>query len=109
MAASRRLGRSTINNRAKRTVCRPEIVSLASRIIEKINSMNDPYAPDTIEGVRKALGGLDHTIKVEIGPGIPLAAKTVWDLRARTTWPPGLRLTVPSGPEERIVKVERRR
>jgi hypothetical protein len=71
--------------------------------------MIDPYAPDTIEGVRKVLGGLDHTIKVEIGPGIPLAAKTVWDLRARTTWPPGLRLTVPSGPEERIVKVERRR
>jgi hypothetical protein len=33
----------------------------------------------------------------------------VWDLRARATWPPGLRLIVPSGPEERIVKVERRR
>jgi hypothetical protein len=89
--------------------CRPEIVSLASRIIEKINSMIDPYAPDTIEGVRKVLGGLDHTIKVEIGPGTPLAAKTVWDLQARGTWPPGLRLIVPSGPEERIVKVERRR
>jgi hypothetical protein len=71
--------------------------------------MIDPYAPDTIEGVRKVLGGLDHTINVEIGPGIPLVAKTVWDLRARATWPPGLRLIVPGAPEERIVKVERRR
>ena len=70
-----------------------------------------PLGPTTAyQGeVRKVLGGLDHTIKIEIGPGIPLAAKTAWDLRARTTWPPGLRLTVPSGPEERIVKVERRR
>ena len=40
--------------------CRPEIVWLPSRIIEKINSMIDPYAPDTIEGVRKVLGGLEY-------------------------------------------------
>jgi hypothetical protein len=68
------------------------------------------YTPDTIEDLCKVLRGLSHRMKVEIEPGIPLAAKTLADLRARTSWPPGLRLIVPDEPDrlESVVKVERR-
>jgi len=67
------------------------------------------YTPDTIEGLRQVLRGLSHRMKVEIEPGIPLAAKTLADLRARTFWPPGLGLIVPDEPDrpESVVKVER--
>ena len=83
---------------------------LAPRLSDKIDPMIDPYTPDTIDGVREVLRGLSHRMKVEIEPGIPLAAKTVADLRARATWPPGLRLIVPGEPDhpESVVKVERR-
>ena len=69
------------------------------------------YTPETIEPVCKVLRGLSHRMKVEIEPGIPLAAKTLADLRARATWPPGLRLIVPDDPHrpESAVKVERRK
>ena len=53
------------------------------------------YAPDTIDDVHLALRGLSHRMEVEVEPGIPLAAHTVADLRARATWPPGLQLIVP--------------
>jgi hypothetical protein len=68
------------------------------------------YSPDTIEGLCKVLRGLSHRMKVEIEPGIPLAAKNLADLRARTSWPPGLRLIAPDEPDrpESVVKVERR-
>ena len=67
------------------------------------------YNPDTIEDVRNVLRGFSHRMKVEIEPGIPLAAKTLADLRARTSWPPGLRLIVPVEPDrpESVVKVQR--
>ena len=67
------------------------------------------YTPDTIDDVRLVLRGLEHSVKVEIEPGIPLAAKTVRDLRARDNWPAGLRLIVPDEPgrPESAVKVER--
>jgi hypothetical protein len=69
------------------------------------------FTPDTIETVWKVLRGLNHRMKVEIEPGIPLDAKTVWDLRrAHATWLPGLRLIVPGEPHRSasVVKVERR-
>jgi hypothetical protein len=68
------------------------------------------YTPDTIEGLCEVLRGLSHRMKVEIESGIPLAAKTLADLRGRTSWPPGLRLTVPDEPDrpESVVRVERR-
>jgi hypothetical protein len=74
----------------------------------KDRSMKE-YKPDTIDDVRLVLRGLDHRMKVEIEPGIPLAAKTVWDLRARATWPSGLRLILPHEREhsESVVKIER--
>jgi hypothetical protein len=77
---------------------------------DRIDPMPE-YTPDAIEAVWKVLRGLNHSMKVEIEPGIPLAAKTVWDLRrAHATWPPGLRLIVPDEPDrpESVVKVELR-
>jgi hypothetical protein len=69
------------------------------------------YTPDTIDDVHLALRGLSHRMRVEIEPGVPLAANTVAGLRARATWPPGLRLIVPDKPDgpESVVKVERRK
>ena len=69
------------------------------------------YAPDTIDDVRLALRGLSHRMEVEVETGIPLAAHTVADLRARATWPPGLQLLVPDEPDRpaSVVKVERRK
>lgn len=68
------------------------------------------YTPDTIEDVHLALRGLSHRMRVEIEPGVPLAANTVAGLRARATWPPGLQLMVTDDPNhpESVVKVERR-
>jgi len=68
------------------------------------------FAPDTIDDVRLVLRGLHRNVKVDIEPGIPLAAKTVWDLRARDTWPPGLRLIVLDEWDrpDSVVRVERR-
>lgn len=68
------------------------------------------YTPDTIDDVRMVLRGLDHRMKVEIEPAIPLAARTVADLRARASWPPGLCLIVPDEPDrpEGVVKVNHR-
>ena len=70
------------------------------------------FTPDTIEAVWKVLRGLNHRMKVEIDPGIPLVAKTVWDLRrAHAIWTSGLRLMVPDEPDhtDSVVKVERRK
>ena len=68
------------------------------------------YKPDTIGDVHLILRGIGHNVKVEIAPGIPLAAKTVRDLRARSIWPVGLMLIVPDEPNrpESVVKVGRR-
>ncbi len=68
------------------------------------------YKPDTIGDVHLILRGIGHDVKVEIAPGIPLAAKTIWDLRARSIWPVGLMLIVPDEPNrpESVVKVGRR-
>ena len=68
-------------------------------------------APDTIDDVHLALRGLSHRMEVEVEPGIPLAAHTVADLRARATWPPGLQLIVPDQPDglASVVRVERRK
>jgi hypothetical protein len=47
------------------------------------------YTPDTMGDLRLVLRGLHQNMKVEIEPGIPLDAKTVWDLRrAHATWLP---------------------
>ena len=63
------------------------------------------------DDVRLALRGLSHRMEVEVETGIPLAAHTVADLRARNTWPPGLQLIVPDEPDHpaSAVRVERRK
>ena len=82
---------------------------LGSRV--DYNRAMPQYSPDTIDDVHLALRGLSHRMEVEIEPGIPLAAHTVADLRARATWPPGLQLIVPDQPDRpaSVVRVERRK
>jgi hypothetical protein len=46
------------------------------------------YPPDTIDDVHLALRGLSHRMELETVPGIPLAAHTVADFRARATCRP---------------------
>jgi hypothetical protein len=67
---------------------------------------NDEH-PDS--ATQPVLRSLSHRLKVQIEPGIPLAANTVSGLRARAIWPPGLRLVVPDDPDrpDSAVKVER--
>ena len=47
------------------------------------------YTPKTLDEVRRCLGGCLEETQVEVEDGIPVTAKTVADLRALSTWPPG--------------------
>jgi hypothetical protein len=47
------------------------------------------YTPKTLDEVRRCLGGCAGDTQVEVENGIPVTAKTVADLRALSTWPPG--------------------
>jgi hypothetical protein len=47
------------------------------------------YTPKTLDEVRRCLGGCSGQTPVEVEDGIPVTAKTVADLRALSTWPPG--------------------
>jgi hypothetical protein len=47
------------------------------------------YSPKTLEQVRTGLGGCPDATPVEVEPGIPVTAKTVAELCALSTWPPG--------------------
>jgi hypothetical protein len=68
------------------------------------------YSPTRMGSVRRLLDGLDHNMKVEIGPGVPLVARTVAALRALSIWPPALVLEVPPKPSaDGVVKIELRR
>jgi hypothetical protein len=49
-------------------------------VLAEIGAPMTQYTPDTIEDLCKVLRGLSHRMKVEIEPGIPLAAKTLADL-----------------------------
>ncbi len=77
-----------------------------------IQQMIDPmrYTPKTIGDLRIVLRGLDPNMTVEVEPNIPLAAKTVADLRDLTAWPRGLILIVPRdrGRPDSVVTVQRR-
>ncbi len=53
------------------------------------------HTPEDIGGVRACLRRYPGYMKVEVRPGIPVVAKTVADLRALSTWPPGLALNFP--------------
>jgi hypothetical protein len=51
--------------------------------------------PATIHELRLALAGLPKNMKVKADSEMGVSEKTVDELRARTTWPPGLVVTMP--------------
>lgn len=67
------------------------------------------YTPPDIDGLRLSLDeSLPDEMKVEADEDTAIREKTVGELRARTTWPGGLRVTVP--PErypESVVKISK--
>jgi hypothetical protein len=81
---------------------------LAQRLTDKIDPMR--YTPKTIGDLRILLSGLHPNMTVEVEPDVPLAVRTVADLRTLTAWPRGLVLIVPRdrGRPESVVKVRRR-
>ncbi len=52
------------------------------------------YSANTIEEMQKLLLGYRDNMRVEIGTGVAITAKTVADLRALSTWPEGLVLNI---------------
>jgi hypothetical protein len=67
------------------------------------------YSASTIDDVQKLLVGYRDNMRVEIGTGVTLTAKTVADLRALQSWPHGLILNIhiDLDPRFSVVKVER--
>jgi len=66
--------------------------------------------PENMDGVKTCLMNCDAEMKVEVKRGVPVVAKTVAELRALSTWPPGLVLIVPKLGErypESVVVVDR--
>jgi hypothetical protein len=52
------------------------------------------YTVETIEAMQKYLLGYRDNLRVEVGPGIPIVARTVAELRTLSTWPNKLVLDV---------------
>jgi hypothetical protein len=52
------------------------------------------YSVETIEAMKKYLLGYRDNLRVEVGPGIPIVARTVAELRTLSTWPNKLVLDV---------------
>lgn len=66
------------------------------------------YKPKSNAALHIALGGLPAEMRVEVDPDIEVAAKTVGQLRAVTTWPGNLVITTPQERyPESVVKVSR--
>ncbi len=67
------------------------------------------YPANTVEDLQKALLGYRDNLRVEVGAGINVSAKTVADLRALQSWPSGLILNIHIDLDPRFssVKVER--
>jgi hypothetical protein len=53
------------------------------------------YRPETTAMLRTCLGGCPDDMEVEVHPGVPLAAKTVAELRALNAWSSNWVLIVP--------------
>ena len=52
------------------------------------------YSVETIEAMQKHLLSYRDNLRVQVGPGIPVAARTVAELRALSDWPGHLVLDV---------------
>ena len=64
--------------------------------------------PANIHELRLALAGLPKDMKVIAHPETGVFEKTVDELRARTTWPPGLVITTPRKLDPRsVVKISK--
>jgi hypothetical protein len=76
--------------------------------ITSLRSCSQRYSVETLEEMRKVLLGYRDNMRVELGPGIAIAAKNVADLRA-PSWQPGLILNihVDLDPRFSVVRVER--
>ena len=75
--------------------------------LSRTNLLRHPA--NTNEDVQKLLIGYRDNMRVEIEQDIPVSAKTVADLRALSTWPGGLVLSihVDLDPRLSVVRVER--
>jgi hypothetical protein len=67
------------------------------------------YSANRIEEMHKLPFGYRDNVRVEIGTGVAITAKTVADLRALSTWPEGLALNIhiDLDPRLSVVRVER--
>ena len=67
------------------------------------------YSANTIEEMQKLILGYRDNMRVEVQTSVAIAAKTVADLRALSTWPEGLALNlhIDLDPRLSVVKVER--
>jgi hypothetical protein len=66
------------------------------------------YPAETIDAMRKRLLSYRDNMRGEVEHGIPVASKTVVDLRALTAWPDGLVLNIhiDLDPRLSVVRVE---
>ena len=66
------------------------------------------YSANTIEEMHKLLFGYRDNMRVDIGTGVAITAKTVADLRALPTWSDGLVLDIhiDLDPRLSVVRVE---
>jgi hypothetical protein len=53
------------------------------------------YKPRSTAALDIALGGLPDKMRVEVEPGVTVAAKTVGELRKVAVWPENLAVTTP--------------
>lgn len=64
--------------------------------------------PASIDELQLALAGLPNDMKVKADPETGVIESTVDELRARTTWPPGLVITTPRKLHQKsVVKINR--
>jgi hypothetical protein len=84
-------------------------VAKLSRASPAFGKTDVRYSANTIDEMHKLLFGYRDNMRVEIGTGVAITAKTVADLRALQTWPNGLVLNIhiDLDPRLSVVRVER--
>ena len=85
------------------------MMSAAAEASPGLGKTDVRYSANTTEEMQKLLVGYRDNMRVEVETGIAITAKTVADLRALSTWPDGLVLSVhvDLDPRLSIVTVER--
>jgi hypothetical protein len=89
----RRFGVASCSRVTRRSALPPFLPSCrsycASLVFNRDAETTMKYTPRTADDVRRCLRGCSGETQVEVEDGIPVTAKTVADLRALSTWPPG--------------------